>query len=124
MCGTRPTTPAFAHSAATTFFTSASSTAGSIATRAFTIRSASCGLMFDGSESFAAVSLLTTLPTAKAPASSMPISLRCATSPPRFRHTIASSSRIAVSNSSRSNGLADVSRAVAFSQPSSASPSA
>ena len=46
-------TPAFAHSAATTFFTSASSTAGSIATRALTIRSASFGVMFDGSESFA-----------------------------------------------------------------------
>ncbi len=84
-------TPTFAHCAATTRFTSASSTAGSMATRAFTISSASRGFSPLGSDNFGAVSLLITLPTANAPASSMPISFRCATSPPRVRHTVARS---------------------------------
>jgi len=41
----------------------------------------------------------------------MPMSLRCATSPPRSRQTVARSARIAVRSASRSNGLAEVSRA-------------
>jgi len=77
-----------------------------------------------GRLSFAAVSLLTTFPTANAPASSMPMSFRCATSPPRSRHTPASDRRIAVSSASRSNAVSPVSRTLAFSHPSSASPSA